>query len=646
VTSVPADDARAQDARAGDAWDGAPCGLLVLAMDGAVLRANSTLLSWVGRSPEQVPGLRMSDLLSVGGRIYWETHLAPLLHVEQRLDEIALELRTSDGRMPVLVSATVTQAVDGRPATVHVAVSSSHERSRYERELLSARSAAEASERRVQVLQQTTAALSRALGVSAVADALLAAALGPLGAASATVWVAEREGGLHRLSGDEAFLPDSRLLLHERTAVRDGERVVVPLHGQSALQGLLAVTPRPDAGAEPVDLEVLTAIGQHCGLALDRAKLYEHSAGVARELQHSLLAVAAPADARFSIATTYRPGVEMLEVGGDWHDTFLVDGSVLGVVVGDVVGRGLRAASAMGQLRSAVRAIAAPGVGPARLLSRLDHFVEQVEAAGMATVAYGELDLASGRFQYSCAGHPPPLLLPARGQPRFLWDGRSVPLGAYVHPGARSEAELQLDPGDRLLLYTDGLVERRDEGIDDRLVQLLQAASAVRMLPLEGAVASLTAAMLEGEQVRDDVCVLLLSWGSLEFEHQLSADLTALAGTRGALSAWLLGRGVREQVANDVVLAASEAVANAAEHGAGWDRDAAVRLQVRLVLDRGAGEVVVVVRDSGRWRPPVSSLERGRGLSIMRGLVDDVSVDSEAGGTTVVLRRQLQQDAS
>jgi anti-sigma regulatory factor (Ser/Thr protein kinase) len=166
------------------------------------------------------------------------------------------------------------------------------------------------------------------------------------------------------------------------------------------------------------------------------------------------------------------------------------------------------------------------------------------------------------------------------------------------------------------------------------------------MLPLEGAVASLTAAMLEGEQVRDDVCVLLLSWGSLEFEHQLSADLTALAGTRGALSAWLLGRGVREQVANDVVLAASEAVANAAEHGAGWDRDAAVRLQVRLVLDRGAGEVVVVVRDSGRWRPPVSSLERGRGLSIMRGLVDDVSVDSEAGGTTVVLRRQLQQDAS
>ena len=202
--------------------------------------------------------------------------------------------------------------------------------------------------------------------------------------------------------------------------MRDGDRVVVPLHGQARLRGALAVVPSPDAAAEPLDLDVLGAVGQQTGLALDRALLYEHTADVARELQHSLLAVDPPPDPRFAVAAIYRPGVEMLEVGGDWYDTFVVSRDLLAVVVGDVVGRGLGAASAMGQLRSAVRAVADPGVGPARLLERLDRFVEQVEAASMATLAYAELDLATGEFRYACAGHPPPVLLPAgrsRGRP-------------------------------------------------------------------------------------------------------------------------------------------------------------------------------------------------------------------------------------
>lgn len=192
--------------------------------------------------------------------------------------------------------------------------------------------------------------------------------------------------------------------------------------------------------------------------------------------------------------------------------------------------------------------------------------------------------------------------------------GRPVgALGAYLHPADRAGAEVDLAPGDRLLLYTDGLVERRDQGIDERLDLLLQTASAVGALPLEGAVASLTGTMLQDEQVRDDVCVLLLAWSGADFEQVLSADLTALAGTRVALQTWLLRRGVPRQVVQEVVLAASEAMANAAEHGVCWDREEAVQLHVRVVGDGGAAEVVVVVRDSGRWRQPVTRWSAGVG---------------------------------
>ena len=273
-----------------------------------------------------------------------------------------------------------------------------------------------------------------------------------------------------------------------REVQQDAARVVVALPGQTALRGVLSVAPPTDPGAEPPDLGVLGAVGRQAGLALDRARLYEHTAGVARELQHSLLAVDPPVDPRYRVGAIYRPGVEMLEVGGDWYDVFLVEPGVLAFVVGDVVGRGLGAASAMGQLRSAVRAVAAPGVGPSRLLARLDRFVEQVEAAALSTLAYAELDLATGVVRYACAGHPPPVLLPTTGAGQLVWGGRSTPVGTYGQ-GEREEAELRLGDGDRLLLYTDGLVERRDRALDDGLAALAATVAATGGQPLARAVA-------------------------------------------------------------------------------------------------------------------------------------------------------------
>ena len=356
----------------GEAWDRAPVALLRLDRDGLIADANQVLLAWVGRSRDDVIGrARLSDLLSVGGRIYWETHLSPLLHMQDRIDEVAVELRGPSGRLPVLMSA-----VARADRSVDVALSGAIERSRYEHELVSARRFAEA-----------------------------------------------------------------RL---------------------------------------------------------------DQKSSVAHELQLSLLALPPLDDARVVVTTEYRPGEQALEVGGDWYDAFLVEDGILAIVVGDVVGRGLHAATAMGQLRSAVRAVAEPGVGPARLLSRLDRFVDQTGAGFMATVAYAEVDLSSGAVRYACAGHLPPLLL-SGDTATFLWDGRSTPLGV---PATRQEATTTLARGDRLVLYTDGLVERRDRSLDDGLVELAKAFLASNR-PVSELVTGL---LVHTGDDRDDVCLLVLEW--------------------------------------------------------------------------------------------------------------------------------------
>ncbi|WP_152192964.1 SpoIIE family protein phosphatase [Georgenia satyanarayanai] len=492
------------------AWDQAPAGLLLLADDGTVLDANTTFLRWVGRPADEVVGrVRLSQLLSVGGRIYWETHLSPLLHVEGRADEVALELRSAGGRMPVLVTAVV--APDGG---VRVSVSSARDRSRYERELLAARKEADAAARRTQVLQDVTAALSAAVGLDGVAAALLAATPS-LAARAATCWLTDPQGRLvaHSATGEEAgtSAPLSARSWPRAALVADG-RVLVPLHGRSGLLGVLSLLPDDGAGAEPPDLAVLTAVGQQAGAALERASLFDRSAAIAHQLQQALLTAPLPQDERVVVTTAYRPGVESLEVGGDWHDAFHLDDHVLAVAVGDIVGRGLDAAVAMGQLRSAGRAVAGPGVGPAQVLGALDRFVQRVPGSTAATLLYGELDLLTGRFRFACAGHLPPLLLGGDGAARLLWDGRSTPLGLTGPGSQRAEAVVDLVPGDRLLLYTDGLVERRDRPLPTRLDELVEVGAQTRALEPQDAVHAVTDRLLPPGEGHDDVCLLLLSW--------------------------------------------------------------------------------------------------------------------------------------
>ena len=180
----------------------------------------------------------------------------------------------------------------------------------------------------------------------------------------------------------------------------------------------------------------LTAVAHQTALALERARLYEETRDIAHTLQRSMLAGEAPEDPRFTIAALYQPAVEYLEIGGDWHDAFSLPGGKIGIVVGDVVGRGLPAASAMGQLRSAVRALAGAGLGPEAVTRHLDTFVEQLPASQYATLAYAEVDPATGDVTFSAAGHLPPVLFGRDA--RASSSAAARPRSASPHPRSRA----------------------------------------------------------------------------------------------------------------------------------------------------------------------------------------------------------------
>jgi PAS domain S-box-containing protein len=476
------------DEAAEDLFENAPCGYLSAAPDGTLLRVNATFLEWTGyRRGELVGVKRFQDLLSVGGRIYHETHYSPMLRLQGSVREIAVDIVGANGdRLPVLVNSVLVRDHEGTPQLVRTTVFDATERKRYERELLVARDRERAARERIERLQRLTAALAAtpdARGIASVVIDHVAAAFGP---AHAGVEVRDPATDELQLVAGEA----------------GGD--AMPL----GASGRLWLSFEGDRSLEPEEQAFLAALAAQAGLALERARLYEQTADVAVSLQRSLLAGAPPVDARFEVATIYQPAVEHLEVGGDWHDAFRLPDGRIGIVVGDVVGRGLLAATAMGQLRSAVRALAAAGLEPAAVLGHLDTFVEQVETARYATLAYAAVDPDTGRVTSACAGHLPPVLLDAESPPRLFMEGRSAPLGVTIPGSPRTEAVFTLAPGGGFLLYTDGLVERRDEPIDAGLERLLSVIHSSPGTSPEELVRTLPPALLEHGAPDDDVCLL------------------------------------------------------------------------------------------------------------------------------------------
>jgi PAS domain S-box-containing protein len=242
-----------------------------------------------------------------------------------------------------------------------------------------------------------------------------------------------------------------------------------------------------------------------------RERRHEHD--IAQRLQRAMLDGELPEAPELVLDVAYRPAEQGLEVGGDWFDAFWLEpGRTVGLVVGDVVGRGIDAAATMGQLRSATRALAATGVGPAAILDGLDAYASRHRVGQMATVVYAQLELATGQLRYACAGHLPPAVLGPEDAPVFLWEGRSTPLDIHVDEASRAEAVYVLAPGGVLVLYTDGLVERRTETLDDGMNRLL-AQLAVGNAAAPDFAAGLVDD-LRGPDQDDDVCVLAACVGA------------------------------------------------------------------------------------------------------------------------------------
>jgi len=279
----------------------------------------------------------------------------------------------------------------------------------------------------------------------------------------------------------------------------------LPLRARRRTTGVLLVATIAGSREGGLPREWLRELADHVALAIDNARLYEREQNASRTLQLGLLGGELPQPPGTSLVAAYRPGTVTNEVGGDWYDAFPLDNGKLAILVGDVVGHDLEAAVAMGQLRGAVRALASLG-GPAALLERLDTFVSRLRGGAMTTMAYGELDLASGELSYACAGHPPPLVVSGDGGNRFLWGGRSGPLGIDVP--SRAEERDRLERGDALVLYTDGLIERKGESLTVGLDRLSVAAHSASGDGLQSLVDRLLAAMLAGHPQEDDVCVI------------------------------------------------------------------------------------------------------------------------------------------
>jgi PAS domain S-box-containing protein len=397
----------------------------------------------------------------------------------------------------------------------------------------------------------------------------------------------------------------------------------------------LWIDPAPARPLGTEDRTLLALLAGTLAHALRRAHHDDRQREVALALQRSILG---PAELPGGFAVRYEPATPPLEVGGDWYDVITLPGDRIGIVVGDCVGRGLAAAAVMGQLRSACRALLLEASSPAHTLAALDRFAWRLPGALCTTVFCGILDPATGTLTYSSAGHLPATLVHGDGSTQLLDDAGSVPLAVRI-AAPRPEGTAVVPIGSLLMLYTDGLVERRREALDDGIDRATTAAHDKRDAELGDLAAALMDSLRPADGYEDDVALLLYRRSVPALDFEFAADPDHLASTRHWLRAWLANAALEPDLAQDVLVAAGEACANAVEHAYLGGAGATAHLAARLT----GGHLVVTVTDRGRWKqpPPDNHVLRGRGVPMMEALADTVAFRHDAAGTTVTLEWRI-----
>ena len=425
-------------------------------------------------------------------------------------------------------------------------------------------------------------------------------------------------------------------------ALRD-RPVLSPVHSAAGAgvtlehpEGLLALwldldDRRPFTDQDEVLLSLLAG---HLAHGLGRAHQIDQQRETALALQRAILG---PSELPNGFAVRYEPAAQPLEIGGDWYDTVLLPDGRIGIVVGDCVGRGLKAAAVMGQLRSACRALLLQETGPARTLMALDHFAAGIPGALCTTVFCGVLDPESGHLVYSSAGHPPAILAHPDGTTVLLDQGGSTPLA--VRPGVRRpEAECDLPARATLLMYTDGLVERRRRPLTAGIDQAGEAVQAGRESALDDLATQVMDRLAPAGGYDDDVALLLYRHPA-PLELTFPAESSRLAPVRKTLRGWLNQCGLPPQAVQSVLVAVGEACANAIEHGYCGSAPDEVSLRAEALV----GDLYLTVADTGHWKAPEPDVNahRGRGVALMRAMMQQVTITPGPDGTTVDMHLRI-----
>ena len=413
--------------------------------------------------------------------------------------------------------------------------------------------------------------------------------------------------------------------------------VGVPVQVEGRVIGVMHVGSLHLREFQEGEVAVLQLAADRAADVIDRVLIAEQRS-VTASMQRTLLPGALPQIPGLKLSAKYLPAGAGIKIGGDWYDVFQLPNGRMAFVIGDVVGRGVLAASVMLEIRTVLRAYMVQGHKLADVVAMLNELLVSMERDRAATLSIIEIDPDGGELLAVTAGHLPPLLISPDGEVRLLEEGQGLPVG--VRSGYEYQTLRYPFPiGSRLLLYTDGLIERRDESIDVGFERLISAAR----MAAESATGDLTFAdrvydeLLVGATLEDDVAVLAIETVALGtvLEMTLRARPTVLAGMRNALGRWLRAAGANERDLFDITLSASEAATNAIEHAYGA-RDAIFTVRCERVGD----QVTVTVRDTGRWRMH-SPAGGGRGLEIMRALLDTVKVNSGMDGTIVTMTKNL-----
>jgi anti-sigma regulatory factor (Ser/Thr protein kinase)/putative methionine-R-sulfoxide reductase with GAF domain len=408
----------------------------------------------------------------------------------------------------------------------------------------------------------------------------------------------------------------------------------IPLIVEGELIGVLHVGSLVPREFGERDLAVLQVAAARAAPGIERARLFselEREHQVAMVLQRSLLPKRLVDVIGVTTAARYLPASD--EVGGDWYDVFELARGRLGVAIGDVVGHGVGAAALMGQLRTALHAYAMEDYGPGRTLELVDRFVHAMPDPAMATAAYAVLEPDTGEVRIASAGHLPPVVI-SRDGGRVVAITPSAPLGAFSY-GRVQEQELVLAPGETLVFYTDGLVERPGTPLNesiDKLLEVLKGAVTVDDLCRRA-----VDRMVPSGRLRDDIAIVAIQNGVIddELDLHLRADPKILAEIRLVLRRWLRHQGADDSQTMEITLAVSEACTNAIEHAY-----SPAPAEFTLRATAHDDQMTFVVTDAGRWRAPRGQ-DRGRGLTIIRAAMDEVEVNSSDIGTEIVMRRRL-----